>query len=134
MSLTLSNTPLTRSKSFSKYLYSSIDDTNDSFLFVIELESDKKRFNKKIQKISSEKKNYLINDIDKIIFKKIKNVKIEVINLKNPEEIHKIETPLNTNSEGTSVTIKDTFIYLEIINNNGNLICFYNLDKSQLYD
>ena len=75
-----------------------------------------------------------INDIDKIIFKKIKNVKIEIINLKNPEEIHKIETPLNTNSEGTSVTIKDTFIYLEIINNNGNLICFYNLDKSQLYD
>ena len=130
MSLTLSNTPLTRSKSFSKYLYSSIDDTNDSFLFVIELESDKKRFNKKIQKISSEKKNYIINDVDKILFKKYYNLNFEIINLNKPQENASLSINLNSENDGTNINSKNDLIYVEVINNNGNLLCFYNLDKN----
>ena len=116
-----------------------IDAFNDP---LIDNKDSKKRYRADV--LLEDHLNKIENKINKEINKGRKRIgdkfnKTEFVNtnpnvLRRKEEIHKIETPLNTNSEGTSVTIKDTFIYLEIINNNGNLICFFNLDKSQLYD
>ena len=58
-------------KKSSKYLTSEIDPSPEYYLIVIHLES-KKKF-KKIQKISTDTTKYLLNDHDKINYKKYNN-------------------------------------------------------------
>lgn len=122
------NIPLKRTKSFSKYIYSSNDNISDSYIFILEFECPKKKFNKKITKVISEKNSYLINENDKIPYKKYKKLNLEIFNLKNLDQCHKI----TINLESNNLVHKDNFIYLEIINNNSNLICYYNFENNQI--
>lgn len=112
-----------KSKSFSKYLYSNIDQTEDFFIFNIELISNKKK-SKKIKKIKNSKSGLLLSSSDDIMYSKYQKILMEIINITNPDSNHSLEIKL----ENKSLIYKDNFIYLEISDNYNALNCFYNLD------
>ena len=122
--MSLNLTPqITKSRSFSKYLYSNIDQSEDFYIFDIKLTSRKKK-SKKIKKIKNSKSDILLNTSDNLIFSKFEKININIINLNKPTDYHNIEI----NLENKSVIYKDDYIYLEIYSEMGNLKCFYNLE------
>ena len=112
-----------KSKSISKYLYSNIDQSEDFYIFNIELTNNKKKF-KKFKKIKNSKSGMIINQSDDILFSKYQKVNIDIINISHPDLSHSVEIRL----ENKTLVFKDDFIYLEFNNNNNNLNCFYNLE------
>ena len=122
--MSLSLIPIKKTKSFTKYSYSSNDNINNSYLFVIELECPKKKYYKKIQKISTEKNYYILNEDDKILFKKFTKIKLEITKLSNIDQSQIIEIDLNSNN----LISKNNFIYLEVINKDDFLLCYYNIE------
>ena len=113
---------LKKSKSFSKYLYSNIDQNEDFFIFDIKL-SNKKKF-KKIKKIKNLKSDYIIDETDKINFKKYTLMEITVININNVEFVNNAVI----NIENLPVIYNQDSLYFEISNNNNYLKCFYNFN------
>ena len=121
--MSLSLTPqLKKSRSFSKYLYSNIDQTEDFYIFDINLISKKK--SKKIKKIKNTKCDNLITTSDGISFNKYNSLLMNIININNPSKNHSFKLDLNNNS----VIYHDNFIYLEVTAELGLLKCFYNLE------
>ena len=121
--MSLSLTPqLKKSRSFSKYLYSNIDQTEDFYIFDINLISKKK--SKKIKKIKNSKSDILINTSDNFVFKKYNKMNISIVNINRPIDNHLVEL----NLENKSIIYKDDYVYLEIYSEMGNLKCFYNLE------
>lgn len=112
-----------KSKSFSKYLYSNIDQTEDFFIFNIELISNKKK-SKKIKKVKNSKSGLLLSSSDDIMYSKYQKILMKIVNITNPDSNHSLEIKL----ENKSLIYKDNFIYLEISDNYNALNCFYNLD------
>ena len=122
MSYTL--TPqIKKSRSFSKYLYSSADNEEDFYIFDIKLISHKKK-SKKIKKIKNTKCDNLITTSDGISFNKYSSLVMDIININNPSKNHSFKLELNNNS----VIYHDNFIYLEVTSELGLLKCFYNLE------
>lgn len=113
-------------KKSSKYLTSEIDTSPEYYLIVIHLES-KKKF-KKIQKISTDTTKYLLNDHDKINYKKYNNLLFEITNLNKPLFNHTIQVDLSQNY----IIHKDKTVYLEVTNKNGYLTLYYNLESDIL--
>lgn len=113
-------------KKSSKYLTSETDPSPEYYLIVLQLESKKK--SKKIQKISTDTTKYLINDYDKIYYKKYNNLSFEITNLSKPLFNHNIKVNLSQNY----IIHKDSTIYLEVVNKNGYLTLFYNLESDIL--
>ena len=121
--MSLSLTPqLKKSKSFSKYLYSNIDQTEDFYIFDVNLINKKK--SKKIKKIKNSKSDLLINTSDNLVFNKYNKMNISIVNINRPMDTHLIEL----NLENKSIFYKDDYVYLEIYSEMGNLKCFYNLE------
>ena len=121
--MSLSLTPqLKKSRSFSKYLYSNIDQTEDFYIFDINLISKKK--SKKIKKIKNSKSDILINTSDNLVFNKYNKMNISIVNINRPIDNHLVEL----NLENKSIIYKDDYVYLEIYSEMGNLKCFYNLE------
>ena len=122
--MSLSLTPqIKKSRSFSKYLYSNIDQSEDFYIFDIKLTSHKKK-SKKIKKIKNSKSDILINITDNLVFDKYEKMNISIININQPIDNHDIEL----NLEKKSIIYKDNYIYLEVYSEMGNLKCFYNLE------
>ncbi len=121
--MSYSLTQMKKSKSFSKYLYASIDQSEDFYIFDIKLESQKKKF-KKIKKIKNSKSDFLINEGDNINYNKYEKLNLDVVNVNKANDIHSIEVELNNKS----MIYKDEFIYLEVYSDMGVLKCFYNLE------
>lgn len=122
--MSLNLTPqIKKTRSFSKYLYSNIDQSEDFYIFDIKLTSQKKK-SKKIKKIKSSKSDILINNSDNLLFNKYDKMNISIININQPIDNHDIEI----NLENKSLIYKDNYIYLEIYSDMGNLKCFYNLE------
>tara|TARA_B100001093_G_scaffold515859_1_gene593195 strand:+ start:1250 stop:1630 length:381 start_codon:yes stop_codon:yes gene_type:complete len=113
-----------KSKSFSKYLYSTIDISDDFFLFNIKLTNQKKKFKKKIKKITNSKSDNLINISDNIEYNKYSKMEIIISSVKNAFNTHQIEIKL----EDKPIIFQDEIIYLEISNENNFLKCFFNLE------
>ena len=113
-------------KKSSKYLTSETDPSPEYYLIVLHLESKKK--SKKITKISTDTTKYLINDYDKIYYKKYNNLSFEITNLSKPLFNHNIKVNLSQNY----IIHKDSTIYLEVVNKNGYLTLFYNLESDIL--
>ena len=111
-----------KSRSFSKYLYSSNDNEEDFYIFDIKLVSNKKK-SKKIKKIKNSKCDHLINISDGITFSKYNTLHMDIININNPTNNHSLEVNLNN-----STIYHDSFIYLEITSELGLLKCYYNLE------
>jgi hypothetical protein len=121
--MSLSLTPqLKKSRSFSKYLYSNIDQTEDFYIFDINLISKKR--SKKIKKIKNSKSDILINTSDNLVFNKYNKMNISIVNINRPIDNHLVEL----NLENKSIIYKDDYVYLEIYSEMGNLKCFYNLE------
>jgi hypothetical protein len=121
--MSLSLTPqLKKSRSFSKYLYSNIDQTEDFYIFDINLIS--KKMSKKIKKIKNSKSDILINTSDNLVFNKYNKMNISIVNINRPIDNHLVEL----NLENKSIIYKDDYVYLEIYSEMGNLKCFYNLE------
>ena len=114
---------VTKSKSFSKYLYANIDQSEDFFIFDIKFTSVKKKF-KKIKKIKNSRSDMLIDITDNINLNKYNKLEITIINLNNPNVNHDIEIDLTNYNK----IYKDEFIYLELTSELNLLKCFYNLD------
>ena len=114
---------VTKSKSFSKYLYANIDQSEDFFIFDIKFTSVKKKF-KKIKKIKYSRSDMLIGLTDNINLNKYNKLEITIINLNNPNVNHNIEIDLTSDNK----IYKDEFIYLELTSELNLLKCFYNLD------
>ena len=112
-----------KSKSFSKSFYSSIDQSEDFFIFNINLISNKKK-SKKIRKIKNGRNDMLINILDKINFNKYKKIEISFVNINKPFISHDISIELNRKP----IIYKDEMIYLEIDREMDYMKCFYNLD------
>ncbi len=112
-----------KSKSFSKSFYSSIDQSEDFYIFNICLESNKKKF-KKIRKIKNSRNDMLINILDKVNFNKYTKLEISFLNINKPFISHTINIDLNKKP----VIYKDEMIYLEIDKELDYMKCFYNLD------
>ncbi len=108
----------------SKYITADIDSIPEYYLFDIQLES-KKKF-KNIKKISTDNTKYLLNNYDKIIYKKYKNINFKIINIKKQIISH----DLTINLSKDYIIHKDKSIYLEISNKNGYLTLFYNLESN----
>ena len=115
-----------KSKSFSKSFYSSIDQSEDFYIFNINLESHKKK-SKKIRKIKNSRNDMLINILDKISFNKYSKIEISFLNINKPYISHTINIDLNKRP----VIYKDAMIYLEIDKELDYMKCFYNLDVSK---
>ena len=115
-----------KSKSFSKSFYSSIDQSEDFYIFNINLESHKKK-SKKIRKIKNSRNDMLINILDKISFNKYSKIEISFLNINKPYISHTINIDLNKRP----VIYKDEMIYLEIDKELDYMKCFYNLDVSK---
>ena len=73
------NTEIKKNRSISKSLYSSIDESEDFFIFDIKLIS-KKKF-KKIKKIKNSKNDVLIDVFDKVLFDKYLLLDLSFINI-----------------------------------------------------
>ena len=112
-----------KSKSFSKSFYSSIDQSEDFYIFNICLESNKKKFKKK-RKIKNSRNDMLINILDKVNFNKYTKLEISFLNINKPFISHTINIDLNKKP----VIYKDEMIYLEIDKELDYMKCFYNLD------
>lgn len=108
----------------SKYLTADIDSIPEYYIFDIQLES-KKKF-KNIKKISTDNTKYLLDNYDKIIYKKYKNINFKIINIKKQIISH----DLTINLSKDYIIHKDNSIYLEISNKNGYLTLFYNLESN----
>ena len=108
----------------SKYITADIDSIPEYYLFDIQLES-KKKF-KNIKKISTDNTKYLLNNYDKIIYKKYKNINFKIINIKKQIISHDLKINLSKDY----IIHKDNSIYLEISNKNGYLTLFYNLESN----
>lgn len=122
--MSLSLTPqIKKSRSFSKYLYSNIDQSEDFYVFDIKLTSHKKK-SKKIKKIKNSKSDILINITDNLVFNKYEKMNISIININQPIDNHDIEL----NLENKSIIYKDNYVYLEVYSEMGHLKCFYNLE------
>ncbi len=112
-----------KSRSFSKYLYANIDQSEDFYIFDIKLISNKKK-SKKIKKIKNSKSDTLITLNDNINVNKYNKFELTIINLNNPNINH----TLDLNLTNQTIVYKDDFIYLEISNEMNLLKCFYNLE------
>lgn len=115
-----------KSKSLSKSFYSSIDQSEDFFIFNIDLTSYKKK-SKKIRKIKNSRNDMLINILDKINFNKYNKLEITFLNINKPYISHTINIDLNKRP----IIYKDDMIYLEIDKELDYMKCFYNLDVSR---
>lgn len=115
---------MNKSKSFSKYLYSSVDNEEDFFLFDIKFISQKKKF-KKIRKVKNSKSDVLISYSDNININKYNRAEITIVNIAKPNINHKLTINFNNNS----LIYKDSFIYLELSSEMNLLKCFYNLEQ-----
>ena len=124
MSYNLTSSNL-KSKSFSKSVYSSIDQSEDFYIFNIKLENHKKK-SKKIKKIKNSRNDMLIDILDKIHFNKYQKIEISFININKPYICHSISINLNKKP----IIYQDDMIYLEIDKDLEYLKCFYNLDVS----
>ena len=112
-----------KSSSFSKYLYSSIDLSDDFYIFDIKLTNPKKKL-KKFKKIKNSKSDVLINNNDEISFTKYSKLEINITSLNNKLDSIDIEIEL-TNEP---IIYQDDKIYLEITSNIDLMNCFYNLE------
>ena len=112
-----------KSRSFSKYLYSSIDLSDDFYIFDIKLTNPKKKL-KKFKKIKNSKSDVLINNNDEISFTKYSKLEINITSLNNKLDSIDIEIEL-TNEP---IIYQDDKIYLEITSNIDLMNCFYNLE------
>ena len=112
-----------KSRSFSKYLYANIDQSEDFYIFDIKLISNKKK-SKKIKKIKNSKSDTLITLNDNINANKYNKFELTIINLNNPNINH----TLDLNLTNQTIVYKDDFIYLEISSEMNLLKCFYNLE------
>ena len=112
-----------KSMSFSKYLYSSIDLSDDFYIFDIKLTNPKKKL-KKFKKIKISKSDVLINNNDEISFTKYSKLEINITSLNNKLDSIDIEIEL-TNEP---IIYQDDKIYLEITSNIDLMNCFYNLE------
>ena len=115
-----------KSKSLSKSFYSSIDQSEDFFIFNIDLTTYKKK-SKKIRKIKNSRNDMLINILDKINFNKYCKLEITFLNINKPYISHTINIDLNKRP----IIYKDDMIYLEIDKELDYMKCFYNLDVSR---
>jgi len=115
-----------KSKSLSKSFYSSIDQSEDFFIFNINLTSHKKK-SKKIRKIKNSRNDMLINILDKVNFNKYSKLEISFLNINKPYISHTINIDLNKRP----IIYKDDMIYLEIDKELDYMKCFYNLDVSR---
>lgn len=113
-----------KSKSFSKYLYSSVDNEEDFYLFDIKLISNKKK-SKKIRKIKNSKSDVLISLGDNVNVNKYITMELEITNITKPNINHNLLIDLKSNSS----IYQDSFIYLELTNEMNLLKCFYNLEQ-----
>ncbi len=113
-----------KSKSFSKYLYSSIDLSDDFFIFDIKLTNHKKKIKKKIKKITNSKSDNLIEISDKIEYEKYTKMSISITSIHNSFQNHQLEVKLDENP----IIFKDNLIYLEVSNENGFLKCYFNFE------
>lgn len=112
-----------KSRSFSKYLYSSIDLSDDFYIFDIKLTNPKKKL-KKFKKIKNSKSDVLINNNDEISFTKYSKLEINITSLNNKLDSIDIEIEL-TNEP---IIYQDDKIYLEITSDMDLMNCFYNLE------
>ena len=112
-----------KSRSFSKYLYANIDQTEDFYIFDIKLLSYKKK-SKKIKKIKNSKSDTLIDLVDNININKYFKLLLTIINIHNPTINHSLEINLSNKP----LVYKDDFIYLELTTEMNLLKCFYNLE------
>ena len=112
-----------KSRSFSKYLYSSIDLSDDFYIFDIKLTNPKKKL-KKFKKIKNSKSDVLINNNDEISFTKYSKLEINITSLNNKLDSIDIEIEL-TNEP---IIYQEDKIYLEITSNIDLMNCFYNLE------
>ena len=116
--------PIKKSKSFSKYLYSSIDASNDFYIFEIKLSNEKKKF-KKIKKIKNSKSDMLLDLTDNVNSNKYTTLSLGITTTNNIDDIHYV----NVNLKNKSTVYQDNFVYLEITSEFDVLKCFYNLEK-----
>ena len=112
-----------KSRSFSKYLYSSIDLSDDIYIFDIKLTNPKKKL-KKFKKIKNSKSDVLINNNDEISFTKYSKLEINITSLNNKLDSIDIEIELTIEP----IIYQDDKIYLEITSNIDLMNCFYNLE------
>lgn len=112
-----------KSRSFSKYLYSSIDLSDDFYIFDIKLINSKKKL-KKFKKIKNSKSDVLINNNDEISFTKYSKLEINITSLNNKLDSIDLEIEL-TNAP---IIYQDDKIYLEITSDMDLMNCFYNLE------
>lgn len=117
-------TQMNKSKGFSKYLYSSVDNEEDFFLFDIKFISQKKKF-KKIRKVKNSKSDVLISYADNININKYNSVEMTIVNISKPNINHTLTVNFNNNS----LIYRDSFIYLELTSEMNFLKCFYNLEQ-----
>lgn len=117
------NTEIKKNRSISKSLYSSIDESEDFFIFDIKLISKKKKF-KKIRKIKNSKNDLLIDVFDKVLFDKYLLLELSFININKPFINHSVSINLNKKH----IIFNDNMIYLEIDRESDYLKCYYNLE------
>ena len=115
-----------KARSFSKSFYSSIDQSEDFYIFNITLTNNKKK-SKKIRKIKNSKNDMLINILDKVSFNKYTKIEMSFININKPYITHSI----NIDLKKRPIIYKDDMIYLEIDKELDYLKCFYNLEVSK---
>lgn len=116
------NTEIKKNRSISKSLYSSIDESEDFFIFDIKLIS-KKKF-KKIKKIKNSKNDVLIDVFDKVLFDKYLLLELSFININKPFINHSV----SINLDKKHIIFNDNMIYLEIDRESDYLKCYYNLE------
>lgn len=124
MSYNLVPQQIKKSKSFSKYLYSSIDLSDDFFIFDIKLTNQKKKIKKKIKKITNSKSDNLIEISDKIEYNKYTKMVIYITSIHNSFQNHQLEFKLDDGQ----IIFQDNLIYLEVSNENGFLKCYFNFE------
>ena len=116
-----------RTKSFSKYLLSNIDQFEDFYLFSMQFVTAKKKF-KKFKKIKNSKSDNLIDLSDNININKYFKMELGIVSLNNTHVDHYVNVVLDKDNN----IYQDDVIYLEFNIENDMLKCYYNLSKDYI--
>lgn len=111
----------------SKCLFTNNDNNSQIFIFEIILKDNNNELNT-IRKIKKYNQGNLISSSDSILYQKIEQVTVSILNANNINELINVKITINHSATYTTYTSPD--IYLEFNKNSKGLLeCIYNISK-----
>jgi hypothetical protein len=122
----IKNTENRSRKLDSKYTYKTTEQDAQLYIFEVLLKDSENKVHS-IRRIKKTQQGELISQEDTIPYNLMKKVKVNIINVNNPQETIKLRGDINHDITYTTLMEKD--FYLEMTEKNNYLYCIYQIRK-----